>query len=160
MSHSLPISQTTDLHDWFYSLPAIILPFLQQCFLKYACPTFPHHLPNSNGCPWLSPLFSSASSPFLPLLNATLLYLRLTQFPGLIHPRRWGRLCSSRLTETDRQTDTKADQQAGKDASAVPITVPTHPLGRLNPSLSAFFCQTQLFFFVLTAPDVHTFPPR
>lgn len=142
-----------DLHEWFYSLPAIILPSLQQCFLKYACPTFPHHLPNSNGCPLLSPPFSSASSPLLLLLSATLLYLWLTQFPGLIHP------VVSRQTveqQTDWLTDRhKAHQRAGIDAYAVP----THPFARMNPSLSASWCQTQIRFFVFAAPDTNMLPP-
>lgn len=62
--------------------------------------------------------------------------------------------------ETDRQTDkTKAHQLAGINASAVPITVPTHPFARMNPSLSASWCQTRIRFFVLTAADTHATPP-
>lgn len=59
----------------------------------------------------------------------------------------------------DWLTDTKAHQQAGIDASAVPITVPTYPFVRMNPSLSASQCQTQIRFFVLVAPDTHATPP-
>lgn len=101
-SHSLSISQTRNLHEWFHWLPAIILPSLQQCFLKYACPTFPHHLPNSNGCPLLLPLFSSASSLLLSLLPATPLYLQLTQFPGLIHTADFRQTVEQQI---DWQTD-------------------------------------------------------
>lgn len=67
-----------------FSLPAIILPSLQQCFLKYACPTFPQHLPKFK---WMSTalasiLFSLLSPPASALLPATPMYLWLTQFPG------------------------------------------------------------------------------
>lgn len=151
LSFFLSISQTRDLHEWFYSLPAIILPSLQQCFLKYACPTFPHHLPNSNGCPLLSPLFSSASSA---LLSATLLCLWLTQFPGLIH--------TAVLRQTvERQTDWQTDRHKGTSTSwhgclCCARYCAHPPFTRMNPSFSASLCQTQLRFFVFTAPDTHT----
>lgn len=152
-SHSLSISQTRDLHEWFYSLPAIILPSLQQCFLKYACPTFPHHLPNSNGCPLLSPLFSSASSPILPLLSATLLYLWLTQFPGLIHPAV---LRQAVERQTDWQTDTKGTPTSRHGCLCCAHYSAHPPLYENNPSLSASLCQTRLGFFVFMAPDART----
>lgn len=65
-----------------------------------------------------------------------------------------GRLWSSRLTDwlTDRH---KAHQRAGIDAYAVP----THPFARMNPSLSASWCQTQIRFFVFAAPDTNMLPP-
>lgn len=97
--------------------------------------------------------------PFLPLLCATPLYLWLTQFPGLIHPAVLRQTVERQPWLTDWQTDTKAHQQAGTDASAVPITVPTHPFARMNPSLSASWCQIQIRFFVFPAPDTHATPP-
>lgn len=52
--------------------------------------------------------------------------------------------------ETDWQTEkTKAHQLAGINTSAVPITVPTHPYARMNPSLSACWCQTRICVFCL-----------
>lgn len=158
-SHSLSFSQTIDLHEWFYSLQAIILPSLLQCFLKYACPTFPNHLPNSNGCPLLLPLFVSASSPhpasapIMPLLPSCLCSLQLLficgwpNFQGLIHPAVF------RQTE-ELQIDWLTDRQAGIDASAEPITVPKPPHRQNNSSPYVALCQTRLCFFVFKAPDM------
>lgn len=131
-SHSLSISQTGDVHEWFILLPAIILPFLslslslQPCFLKYACPTFffPTTLQNSNACPSLvpvSPLPSSALFVVDPISRSD---------PS----------CSLETVEgesvfyTDRQTQ-KAHQPASMNASALPIGVPTHSDYENSPAL-------------------------
>lgn len=87
----------------------------------------------------------------LPPLSSCLCSLQLGFICGWPNFQVWSILrCRGRLR------DTKAHQQAGMDASVVPITVPTHPFARMNPSLSVSLCQTQLHFFVFTAPDAHT----
>lgn len=40
-----------------------------------------------------------------------------------------------------------------------PLLCPPTPFVRMNPSLPAFWCQTQIRFFVFAAPDTHATPP-
>lgn len=71
-----------------------------------------------------------------------------------------GRLWSSRLTDRHkRHTNMLASMP-----QLCPLLCPPTPLffARMNPSLSAFLCQTQLRFFVFMAPDTrntHTQTP-
>lgn len=53
--------------SYYSPFPLFLSLTLQPCFLKYACPTFfsPTTLQNSNGCPSLVPLFSSAFLCFI-----------------------------------------------------------------------------------------------
>lgn len=112
----------------------ILVTSLKQCFHICGWPTYsPTTFQIQMYVPWSLFLFSSASSPLLHLLNATLLlYLWLTQFPGLIHAPCRNRLCSSRLT--DRQINTLAWRYL-----LCPLLCPPTPLGE---------CQTQHYFFV------------
>lgn len=153
-SHCFSISLTRDLHEWFSHCQLLYSPLSSSAFLNMHALHFPTTFQIQMDVPCSPLLFSSSSSPLLPLLSATPLYLWLTQFSGLIHPAV---LRQTVERQTDWQIDTKAHQQAGMDASTVPITVPTHPFARMNPSLSAYLCQTQLRFFVFTAPDTHTY---
>lgn len=103
---SLIPSQTKDLHEWFYSLPAIIPPSLSvsvsrslssSAFLNMHALHFSTTFQIQMDVPCslsYSPLPSSTTA------SATPLYLSLTQFSGLIHPVV---LRQSAEEQTDRQ---------------------------------------------------------
>lgn len=85
----------------------------------------------------MSPVLLSYS-PLLHLLNASLLYLWLTQFPGLIQAQCWDSLCNSRVTDR-----LKGSSTSSKSSSATLPAHPDTPLGN-QPSLFVLLCLQQL----------------
>lgn len=150
---------------------------LQQRFLfffKYACPTFPHHLLNPNGCPpapasvlLQTPLPSRLPLP-PPLLSTTayfFFYLQLTQFPGLIHRAVLQAHCKGGR-QADGQTDTIGIASswqrwlccAHQSAHTSPFTRITHrsPPPRAKPGAASLSSRVQTHEFILIDPRTHT----
>lgn len=103
---------------------------------------FSSTLQKSNGCPLLSPMFSSA----------TRLYLWLTQFPGWIHAAVRETGAGERLADrqTDRQTQKHTRQRAYMPLRC-PLECPPTPITRIA-SVSSYLSQAR-FLLLLFARD-------